>query len=61
MRIFILNTGLFTKDAVLERAIAGLAPEHQIARYDATRSDLEDADWDSAVKDLVAADRVITI
>lgn len=61
MRIFILKTGLFAKEAVLEKAIACLEPEHQVEWYDASRPDLEEADWDKAVKKLVAADRVIAI
>jgi hypothetical protein len=61
MRIFILKTGLFAEQGVLEQSIACFEPEHQVEWYDATRPDLEEHDWDTAVKELEAADRVITI
>ncbi len=61
MKVFILKTGLFAKDAVLRQAIACLEREHQVEWYDATQPDLEDHDWDTAVKQLVVSDRVITI
>ena len=61
MKIFVLKTGFFAKEAVLEQAIACLEAEHQVDWHDATRPNIEDHDWDTAVKKLVAADRVITI
>lgn len=61
MRIFILKTGLFVEEGILEQAITRFESEHQVEWYDATRPDLDENDWDMAVKELESADHVITI
>jgi hypothetical protein len=61
MRIFILKTGLFAEEGMLKQAIACFEPEHQVELFDATRPNLEENDWDTAVKWIEAADRVISI
>lgn len=61
MHIFILKTDLFGVDKLLNESIAYLEAEHEVERFDATRPDLEDKDWDEALKKLVGADRVVSI
>jgi hypothetical protein len=61
MKIFVLKTGIFAEDAVLQQALACLESDNHAEQFDATRPGLEDADWDTAVKNLIAADRVIAI
>jgi ribosomal protein L20A (L18A) len=60
MKIFVLNTDLFPEKGVLEDALAQLGSDHEVSRYD-TDAELSDDDWDRAVRELVSADRIITL
>lgn len=60
MKIFILDTGLFSGSQVLEDALKQLGAEHEISRHNAN-SGLTDDDWDRIIQGLASADRVITL
>jgi hypothetical protein len=60
MKIFVLDTGLFSERATLEEALAALGQDHEVSRHDA-EAGLTDDDWDRAVQELVSADRIVTL
>lgn len=61
MKIFILKTNLFAEKDTLEQAITYFEPDHQVVSFDTTQSNLDENDWDTALKKLMTADRVITV
>lgn len=61
MKIFILKTHLFVERDTLEQAITFFESDHQVKKFDTTQSTLGEKDWDDALKQLMAADRVITV
>ena len=61
MKIFILSTKLFAEKATIEQTIEHLRSDHEIVQFDTQRDGLTDENWDNAVQQIVAADRVITI
>jgi hypothetical protein len=61
MLIYILRTGLFEEEKIISDAIDLLAEDHEIEQFDATRPDIEDQDWDDALKKLIRADRVLPV
>ena len=62
MKIFILKTRLFPEKGVIVAAITHLAESsHEMFHCDTERSDLTDEDWDKAVQEILAADRVLTV
>jgi hypothetical protein len=60
MKIFVLNTGLFPEQGVLEDVLAQLGSEHEVSRHDAG-GELTDDDWDRTVQAIVSADRIIVL
>lgn len=60
MKIFILDTDLFSGRQVLEDTLKQLGTEHEIARHN-VNSGLTDDDWDRIIQGLASADRVITL
>ena len=61
MKIFILSTKLFAEKAAIENTIEHLRSDHEIVQFDTQSTGLTDGDWDNAVQQIVAADRVLTI
>jgi len=61
MKIFILKTNLFEEKDTLEQAITYFESGHQVVSFDTTLPKLDENDWDTALKELLTADRVITV
>jgi hypothetical protein len=61
MNIAILKTGLFPDSERVEDALNHFAVSDYLFTYDATRRDLSDADWDQALDEIMAAERVFVI
>jgi DNA-binding MurR/RpiR family transcriptional regulator len=61
MHVLVIRTGLFPDDPNLAEALEHLQGVHRISRFDATQADLDDADWERAVEQILDAERVITI
>jgi hypothetical protein len=61
MNIAILRTGLFPDGETVEDALNHFAVSDYLFIYDATRADLTDADWDQALDEMMAAERVFVV
>jgi len=61
MNIAILKTGLFPDAETVEDALNHFAVSDYLFIYDMTSQDLNDADWDQALDEMMAAERVIVI
>jgi len=61
MNVAVLKTGLFPDSETVEAGVEHLLPNYNVYIYEATRADLEDEDWDQAVDEMLAADRLIVI
>ncbi len=61
MNIAILKTGLFPDTETIEDSLSQFEVSDYVFTYDASHSDLTDADWDQAVDELMAAERVFVI
>ena len=61
MNIAVLKTGLFPDTSTLEKGIEHLLPNYNVYIYDATGNDLADDDWDQAVDEILASERLIVI
>ncbi|PLY12663.1 MAG: hypothetical protein C0631_16415 [Sedimenticola sp.] len=60
MNVAVLKTGLFPDDT-LNDGIDRLYLSCRVFLYDATRNDLADDDWDRALDEILAADRLIVL
>lgn len=61
MNIAILKTGLFPDTETLEDCLSRFEVSDYVFTYDASRSDLTDADWDQAIDELMAAERIFVL
>lgn len=61
MKITVLKTGLFPDTGTMEKGIEHLLPGYNVYIYDATRNDLVEDDWDQAVDEILASDRLIVL
>jgi len=61
MNIAILKTGLFPDAETVEDALNHFAVSDYLFIYDTTSQDLNDADWDQALDEMMAAERVFVI
>jgi hypothetical protein len=61
MNIAILKTGLFDDADTIEDSLSRFEVSDDVFTYDTTRADLTDADWDQALDELLAAERVFVI
>jgi DNA-binding MurR/RpiR family transcriptional regulator len=61
MNIAILKTGLFPDAETVEDALNHFVVSDYLFAYDATRADLTEADWDQALDEIMAAERVFVI
>jgi hypothetical protein len=61
MNIAILKTGLFPDSETVENALNHFVVADYLFCYDATRADLSEADWDQALDEIMAAERVFVI
>lgn len=61
MNIAILKTGLFPDAETVEDGLSHFEVSDYLFTYDASRADLTDADWDQAIDELVAAERIFVL
>jgi hypothetical protein len=61
VNIAVVDTGLFPDRETLQDAVTALQSLHNVYRYDATRPELTEADWDRALDEMLACDLVITL
>jgi hypothetical protein len=61
MNITILKTGLFDDAETLENSLSRFEVSDYVFTYDTSRPDLTDADWDQALDELMAAERVFVV
>jgi hypothetical protein len=61
MNIAILKTGLFPDAETVEDALNHFAVSDYLFIYDTTSHELNDADWDQALDEMMAAERVFVI
>jgi len=61
MNIAILKTGLFPDEETVEDALNHFAVSDYLFIYDTTSAELNDADWDQALDEMMAAERVFVI
>jgi hypothetical protein len=61
MNIAILKTGLFPDVETIEDALNHFAVSDYLFIYDTTSEELNDADWDQALDEMMAAERVFVI
>ena len=60
MKILALDSGLFPDRETVEAALAALAAGHQVSRLDLATGDMDDADWDRALAEILRADLIVT-
>jgi hypothetical protein len=60
MNIIQLDTGLFPDAQTVVAALRQMPATHQVEVIDLRRRDLEEGDWDEALRRILAADRIIT-
>ncbi len=60
MKILALNSGLFPDRETVEAALAELAAGHQVSHLDLATGDMDDADWDRALAEILRADLIVT-
>ena len=61
MNIAILKTGLFPDTETMEQGVEHLYASCNVYIYDMTRHKLEDEDWDEALDEMLAAERIIVL
>ncbi|MDD3448311.1 MAG: hypothetical protein PHF72_04695 [Gammaproteobacteria bacterium] len=61
MNIAVLKTGLFPDRETVEEGLSHFETTYFVYTYDATRPGLTDADWDQALDELLAAERVVVV
>ena len=61
MKILQLNTNLFPDCDTVVNSIKLLGREHTVTSIDVGKETLDDADWDSVVTAILAADMTITV
>jgi hypothetical protein len=61
MNIAILKTGLFDDAETLEDSLSRFEVSDYVFTYDTSQPDLTDADWDQALDELMAAERVFVV
>lgn len=61
MNIAVLKTGLFPDSETVEGGIDHLLSRCNLYRYDATRNDLADSDWDQILDEILDAERLIVL
>lgn len=61
MRIAIISTDLFPDREMVETSLSELEGEHEITRFDATRPELTEQDWDGLLDCLLTSDKIVTI
>ena len=60
MKILALDTGLFPDRETLDAALAEMAAEHHVRRLDAPPAEADEAAWDAALTEILAADMIVT-
>ena len=60
-RVLVLRTGLFPDAGTLEAALETRQADLSVKRIDIAPARMDAAQWDSLVKEVLAADKVITI
>lgn len=55
-----LDTGLFPDAQTVIAALRQTAAAHHVAVLDLRRRDLGEADWDEAIRSILAADLIVT-
>lgn len=59
MNILQLNTGLFPDVQTVAAALRQMASAHPVEVVDLRRRDMQESDWDEAIRRILAADRII--
>lgn len=60
-QIIVLDTGLFPDRDKVDAALATIGADRTVKRIDLEPSQMDQAQWDLVVEELLAASRVITI
>ena len=60
MRILSLDSGLFPDRETVEAALAELAAGNDLSRLDLAAGDMDEADWDRALAEILRADLIVT-
>lgn len=61
IKILQLDTGLFPDAQTVLAALRQITPAHRVEVIDLWRRNLDDGDWDAAIRAILAADRIISI
>lgn len=61
MNIVQLNTGLFPDAQTVIAALRQTTATHRVDVVDIRRLDLQESDWDAAIRAILAADRIVSI
>ncbi|MBC8212210.1 MAG: hypothetical protein H8E21_14200 [Gammaproteobacteria bacterium] len=61
MNVAVLKTGLFPDAETVEQGVEHLYACCNVYVYDVTRHKLENDDWDKALDEMLAADRIIVV
>lgn len=59
MNILQLNTGLFPDVQTVAAALRQMASTHAVEVVDLRRREMQESDWDEAIRRILAADRII--
>ncbi len=60
-RVLVLCTGLFPDCSTVDAALATIGADKPVKRIDLEPAQMEQAQWDLVVEELLAASKVITI
>jgi len=60
MKILTLNTGLFPDGGTVEAAISEMGADHELHSLDLPGDKADEAAWDAALTEILAADMIIT-
>jgi hypothetical protein len=61
MNVAVLKTGLFPDCETVEAGVEHLLPNYNVYIYDTNHDDLQDEDWDQAIDEIMACERLIVI
>jgi hypothetical protein len=60
MKLVQLKVGLFPDAQTVEAALRRLAATHRVEAVDLTRRDMQQSDWDEAIRLILAADLIVS-